>query len=137
MNTKFGELVLPPQPDFGYTEDIVLTGKDLPKAPEWSGTLQYEHTFDLANGCTITPRLYTKISAGFWNTHEIYLPGAWTDSYHMSDFYLTWTSADALYSISMWGKNLENSEVTDYVFPIYRRIIMEPRTTGITFSTRF
>jgi len=137
MKTKFGELVLPPQPDFGYMDNVVLTGKDLPKAPQWSGTLQYEHTFDLPSGSTITPRLYTKISAGFWNTHEIYLPGSWTGSYHMSDFYLTWSSADSMYSISFWGKNVENSEVTDYVFPLYRRIIMEPRTTGITFSTRF
>lgn len=137
MKTEFGELTLPPQPDFGVYDDYELTGSDLPKAPEWSGTFQYEHTFDLSNGSTITPRLYTKISAGFWNTNEKYIPGAWTDSYHMSDIYLTWLSADAKYSVSMWCKNVENAEVTDYVFPVYRRIIMEPRTSGITFSAKF
>lgn len=137
MNTEFGKLVLPANPIAGTTEEFDLTGTDLPKAPEWSGTLQYEHTFDLPSGATITPRIYSKISAGFWNTHEKYLAGAWTGSYHMSDFYLTWTSADALYSVALWGKNVENAEVTDYVMPLYRRVIMEPRTTGITFSARF
>jgi hypothetical protein len=55
----------------------------------------------------------------------------------MSDFYLGYTSATGKYTATLWVKNVENADVTDYVFPMYRRIIMEPRTSGITFNVRF
>jgi len=135
MNTEFGRLILPPSPFYGFETD--KTGDDLPKAPPLSGTLGYEHVFSLDDGATITPRFQSKISQGFDNTHETYLAGSHTDSYSMSDFYLTYTSASGNYSASFWIKNIENSVVTDYVFPMYRRILMEPRTSGITLNFRF
>jgi hypothetical protein len=57
-----------------------------------SGRLGYEHVFTLEDGATITPRLQTKISTGFWTNHEEQLPGAWQGHYRMSDFYLTYAS---------------------------------------------
>jgi hypothetical protein len=52
-------------------------------------------------------------------------------------FYLNYASPSGKYSASLWGKNLENSVVTNYVWPMYRRSISDPRTTGITFSAKF
>jgi iron complex outermembrane recepter protein len=134
MKTELGEFVVPAQ---GPAPEMVLTGTDLPKAPHFSGTLGYEHTFSLEDGGTITPKFQTKLSTGFYNTIEQNLVGSHSDGYSMSDFYLAYASANGKYSTVLWVKNVENSVVTDYVFPLYRRIIMEPRTSGITFSVRF
>ncbi|MBN1626322.1 MAG: TonB-dependent receptor [Deltaproteobacteria bacterium] len=136
MKTEFGELILPGG-NIGGSSEYDLTGTDLPKAPHWSGTLGYEHTFMLNNGGSVTPSLQTKISSGYWSTHEKYLAGAWQGHYRTSDFYLTYMFPNGNYSATIWGKNLENTAVTDYVFPMYRMQISEPRTTGITFSARF
>jgi len=134
MKTKFGKLVLPGNWGAAGTD---LTGHDLPKAPHLSGTLGYEHVFSLEDGATVTPKFQTKISEGFWNTYETYQVGSYTDAYTMSDFYLTYVNASGKYSTGLWVKNLENSVVTDYAYPLYRRIIMAPRTSGITFSAKF
>jgi len=136
MKTKFGHIVLPAAPwSGGLTTD--LTGGDLPKAPHLSGTLGYEHIFTLDDGGTVTPKFDTKISGGFWNTHEKYLPGSYTDSYMMSDLYITYGAASGRYTIALWIKNVENVAVTDYVYPMYRRALMEPRTSGITFNVKY
>ncbi len=135
MKTEFGNLILPPGPF--NTDYCDLTGTELPKAPKISGTLAYEHTFNLEDGATITPSFSTKISGGFWNTHEKYLAGSYTDSYTMSDVYVTYADAAGKYSASLWVKNIENSVVTDYTMPIYRRVIMAPRTSGVTLSVKF
>jgi hypothetical protein len=65
------------------------------------------------------------------------LAGSHTDAYSMSDFYLTYVGTSGNYSVAAWVKNIENVAVTDYVFPQYRRILMEPRTSGITFNITF
>jgi len=136
MKTKLGHIVLPASPwSNGLTTD--LTGTDLPKAPHWSGTLGYEHIFYLDDGGTVTPKIDTKISGGFWNTHEKYLAGSYTDSYMMSDLYLTYGAASGKYTVALWVKNLENAAVTDYVYPLYRRTLMDPRTSGITLNVKF
>jgi len=135
MQTEFGALTLPASPWYPNTTD--KTGDPLPKAPPLSGTLGYEHAFGLDNGATLTPRFQTKVSAGFDNTHETYLAGSHTDAYSMSDFYLTYVGTSGNYSVAAWVKNIENVAVTDYVFPQYRRILMEPRTSGITFNISF
>lgn len=135
MNTEFGHLILPSSPFYEYETD--KTGDDLPKAPTLSGTFSIEHVFALPDGGSVTPKFQTKISDGFYNTHETYLAGSYTEAYMMSDFYLAHTSPSGQYTTTLWVKNLENADVTDYVFPMYRRILMEPRTAGITFSARF
>jgi len=134
MKTKFGELVLPG--NFGLA-GLALTGTDLPNAPHLSATLAYEHIFNLEDGSTITPKFSTKVTQGYWNTCEKYQPGAYTEGYSMSDFYMTYAAASGKYNAVLWVKNIENNDVTNYVFPMYRRIINDPRTSGITFNVKF
>lgn len=136
MKTEFGELVLPGG-NIGGSSEFVLTGTDLPNAPHWSGTLGYEHAFMLDSGASITPSVRTKISTGYWTTHEKYMAGAYQGAYRTSDFYITYRDASGKYGISLWGKNMENEAITQYAFPQYRKFIGDPRTTGITFSARF
>ena len=136
MKTEFGELTIPANGLAGL-DAYDVTGSDLPQSPHWSGTLGYEHVFTLDSGATISPRIQTKISTGYWAQHEQKLAGCWQPHYRMSSIYINYTSPDGKYTASLWGKNLENSVVTNYVWPLYRRSISDPRTTGITFSVRF
>lgn len=135
MDAEYGSVVIPPGPF--YSEDFDLDGKRMANTPEYSGTLGYEHIWNLEDGGILTGRVETKFSDGYWATHEQYLPGAWQDSYTMTNFYLTYGFPSGKYSVGLWGKNLENEDVTVRTMPAYRRVIMAPRTLGINFSARF
>lgn len=135
MNTEFGALILPP--NTWSSVPTTLTGTDLPNAPHFSGALEYNHIFMLENGAVITPGFRIKISTGYWNTHQKYLAGSYTESFRMSNFYLTYMNSSGKDSVSLWGKNLENQAITQYAFPRYRKYINEPRTIGLTFSANF
>jgi len=136
LKTEFGELTIPANGMAGLPAYDV-TGTDLPQSPHFAATLGYEHAFALEDGATLTPRLQTRWQTGVWTTHEQQLPGAWQKGYHMSEFSLSYASANGKYNVNAWAKNLENTVVTTYVWPQYRRSIMDPRTTGITFSVKF
>jgi iron complex outermembrane recepter protein len=136
LKTEFGELFIPPNGLAGI-DGYSVTGTDLPQSPHFAATLGYEHTFTLENGATLTPRVQTRIQTGVWTNHEEKLAGAWQKGYHMSSFNLTYAPENGQYNINLWAKNLENEAVTTYVWPNYRRSIMDPRTTGITLSVKF
>jgi iron complex outermembrane recepter protein len=136
LKTKFGELFIPENGLAGIP-GYSVTGLDLPQSPHFATNLGYEHTFTLEDGATLTPRLETRLQTGVWTTHEVKLPGAWQKGYHMSSFNLTYASASGKYNVNLWAKNLENEAVTSYVWPNYRRSILDPRTTGVTLSVKF
>jgi iron complex outermembrane recepter protein len=136
LKTKFGELFIPENGLAGIP-GYSVTGMALPQSPKFAANLGYEHTYTLEDGATLTPRLETRIQTGVWTNHEVKLPGAWQKGYHMSNFNLTYASASGKYNVNLWAKNLENEAVTSYVWPNYRRSILDPRTTGITLSVKF
>jgi len=136
LKTEFGELEIPPN-GLANLPAYSVTGTDLPQSPHFAATLGYEHTFTLEDGATLTPRLQTRIQTGAWANHEQMLPGAWQEGYHMSSFNFTYASASGKYNVNLWAKNLENQVVTTYVWPNYRRSILDPRTTGVTLSVKF
>jgi iron complex outermembrane recepter protein len=136
LKTKFGELFIPENGLAGIP-GYDVTGMDLPQSPHLAVNVGYEHAFTLEDGATLTPRLETRIQSGVWTTHEVQLPGARQKGYHMSNFNLTYASANGKYNVNLWAKNLENEAVTSYVWPNYRRSILDPRTTGVTFSVKF
>jgi len=119
LKTEFGELEIPESKMAGLPAYDV-TGTDLPQSPHFAATFGYEHAFALEDGATLTPRLQTRWQTGAWTTHEKQLPGAWQKGYHMSEFSLSYASANGKYNVNAWAKNLENEAVTTYVWPQYR-----------------
>jgi hypothetical protein len=79
----------------------------------------------------------TKISGGYWVSHELFNVGTWQESYKKSDIYFTYQPQSGGYSLSLWVKNLENTVVTDMAFSAYKRLINPPRTLGVNFSVGF
>ncbi|MDB9822235.1 hypothetical protein OAC89_00865 [Deltaproteobacteria bacterium] len=136
LNSEIGELVLPPNP-FGLSGPFDMTGRQMSSSPEWAGTIAYEHTWNLDNGATVTSRIDTKISAGYYRTLEQWQPYAWNKGYNRSNFNVTYRSADGMWSAGAWAKNLENGAQYTWSVPFYRAMIKAPRTFGATFSFRY
>jgi iron complex outermembrane receptor protein len=135
MDSEYGSLVLPAG---AYSAtDFDLDGRTMANAPDYSGLLGYEHYWNLSDGGSLTGRFEIKFSDGYYTTCEQYLPGAWQDSYHMSNSYLTYTEPNQKYSLGVWIKNIENADITVRTMPMYRRAIMAPRTYGVNFSIKF
>lgn len=119
--------------------DQILTDEALANAPEWSGSLGYEHVFALPNGADITLRADTHLFSEYWAVYrrppqvsgESFQP-----SYHKSNVFLTYGAAEGKWDLRVWIKNLENEAVvTTAVGPAL--LLQAPRTYGVSISARF
>lgn len=135
MDAEYGSVVLPASPFYEYEFD--LDGRKMANTPEYSGTIGYEHYWTTEDGGSLTGRIESKISDGYWATHEQYMTYGYQSSYHMTNLYLTYAFPSQKYSTGLWIKNLENEDVTVRAMPGYRRSIMAPRTYGVNFSAKF
>jgi iron complex outermembrane recepter protein len=116
-------------------------GFDAIRAPQWSAIVGYQHTFKLNSGGHIQFDLRSQISDSTYVSIE-YLPSQVADSYTMTDVNLTWYSAGDTWSVGLWGRNLEDSEVMTNSFtspftPIQYSQLRPPRTYGISFGFVF
>jgi len=136
LHSELGHFVLPPNP-FGSPEPFDMTGRQMSSAPEWAGTISYEHTWNLDNGDSFIAHLDTKISAGYYRTLEQWQPYAWNDGYHRSNFNATYKQAAGKWSAGVWVKNIENGAQYTWSVPFYRAQIKEPRTFGFNISLRY
>lgn len=129
MQTEYGKTTYPSYVD-------VLAGQDMVNAPTWSGTLGYQHSWDLDDGAQISASFNTKLSDGYYTTVE-QVDGRWQDSYHRSEAYVNYYSASGRWSSGLWMKNIENDAQTTFVMGFYRRKITDPRTFGMNISFTF
>jgi len=137
VDAKYGELLIPANPDFGGGGNLQLKGRQVAMSPDWCIKLGYEHTVNLDNGAFFTVGFDTKISDGYWTTAEQYLAGAYQDRYTRSNFNASYTTEDGKWVTSVSGKNLENHAQTNFIVPFYRRFVNEPRTFVLNVSYKF
>lgn len=142
LDTRYGELVLPgagvsTPPGGGTSDDLDLTGTSIIQSPKWSGLVGYQHQIRLGSLGSLTARLQSKLSTGYFVNTKKDMPGAYQDGYSRSDAFLTYTTADSRYSVAFWIKNIENNAQTTNVLPLYRRLITDPETFGLNLSARF
>jgi iron complex outermembrane recepter protein len=135
LDAKYGEIVLPNNP-FVNQGPYQLKGKTMANSPKVAATLSYDHSWQVATG-KLTAGFNTRYSDSYYATPELYLPGALQKSYTRTGVQLRYAAAQAGWSLSVWGNNLENKAQTTYVFPAYRRFVTAPRTVGITAELRF
>jgi iron complex outermembrane receptor protein len=137
-------------PSDPMTPAINLRGNRLPFAPAYTGALVYEHSFRLANGARLVPRLQTKYQS------EMFL----TDFNRRSDRQEACTRTDlslryeamADWSIEAFVRNVEDEAVKNNVdlrgnqpgtggvagFPgVARAFLDAPRTYGLRAAMRF
>ncbi|HET7812067.1 MAG TPA: TonB-dependent receptor [Steroidobacteraceae bacterium] len=132
------------------TPVINLSGNTLPFAPEFTVALVYEHSFPLANGTRLVPRLQTKYQSEMFLT-DFNRPSDSQDAYTRTDLSLRYESG-AAWMLEAYVQNLEDEAVKNNVdlrgnqpgsggvagFPgVARAFLDPPRTYGVRAAYRF
>jgi iron complex outermembrane receptor protein len=125
-----------------FYRTVDCSGRPLPRAPEWTATFDYEHTFRLPRDLTLVAAVHSTISSEQWITID-YLASARQGGYHITDANLTLAGRDDRWSARAWIRNIENEGVLNTAFQhpfvaggffgAYR----PPRTYGLTLSYNF
>jgi iron complex outermembrane receptor protein len=128
--------------DNNFYRSVNCSGRPMPRAPEWTGTFDFEHTFLLPGEFQLTAGVHSVYSSGQYITID-YLPGAYQDSYHTTDAYLTLSAREDKWSVRAWVRNIEDDAVLNSAFQhpfvpggffgSYRA----PRTVGLTLNAGF
>lgn len=116
-------------------------GKSVPNAPEYSGSLTYEHTFNLNSHGEITFGLRSHLQSGADLT--IGAPKwARQDGYAKSDLWLSFGPASERFKVTAYVNNVENAETytnAQQSFnsndPTWWGDIAAPRTYGVRVKT--
>ena len=138
-----------------------LKGNELAHAPRFSGTMSYEHDFELANGGRITPRATvhyeTRSYLSFFNGDRTNRTNAAGQSvyygsdfdkqkaYSRTDLALRYSAPEDRYTLEAFVQNLENGHIrtnaatfgpTRYA-PIFLSNLQPPRTWGVRARASF
>lgn len=121
----------------GVIGDLVLSNQEVSNTPKYTGGLGYSHSWNFSNGGRLTARAQTKISSGYWASIEQWNEGAWQESYHKTDAYLTYNSPSDKWKLGFWVNNIENDAQTIFLYPFWRKMVTNPRTYGVNFTFRY
>lgn len=117
----------------------ILTNESLSNAPEWSGSLGYEHLFVLPNDGNISVSADTHYYSSYWTLYRRppQVPTeSFQDSYFKSNAFVAYNAPDSKWSARVYVKNVEDQAVvTSAVGPALT--LQAPRTYGFTFSANF
>ena len=123
---------------------VQLKGNELPHAPHFSGTVAYEHTFELANG-RLVPRIATHFESKSWLSYFNQGAPDQQKSYTRTDVTLRYEPTEAPWSVEAFVQNLEDKDiktgagaagVPNYA-PIWTSVYQPPRTWGFRLKTKF
>lgn len=131
------------------TQTIDCSGKPLIRAPKWTGTVAYQHDFDLANGGRLVPAIESQFASSQYLYPDFVSSGR-DDGFVTINADLTYHAPDGRFSASLWGKNLTNQAIYTggirYSFSapvapqgdpsLFYANIRPPRTYGITLRMK-
>lgn len=121
-------------------EDLVLTGKSMTVAPEWTIGASYKHTFNLVSGSIIESQIDTVYKTGYYLTWKpADEPLNYQEAYYKIDLSATYIHQNGNWTFSTYVRNLMNYADKQGYFgtPINQMIIGNPRTYGAVLSVRF
>lgn len=143
LHATFTNLVVAGQPGQSTGD---FSGNRLPHAPDWSGTIGYQHDFDLANGGQVTAAAQTHAES---RQYLLYFysnapgPGTEQKGYTMSSASLGYHAPDDLWHLSFYVKNIENRAVANISAESpsepgnFYGELNPPRTYGATFGVKW
>ena len=132
------------------TQQIDCTGKPLVRAPEWSGTVAYQHGFTLAGGSQVVVGLDSQIASSQY-LYPDFVGSGKDDGFATVNADITYRSRGGRYSITAWGRNLSeeaiytggirysfSAPVTPQGDPtLFYASIRPPRTYGVTIKVTY
>lgn len=112
----------------------------LPFAPAMSTNLGYQHSWRTADRGKFTFRVETHLESATWVTFNE-ATNTRQPAYSRTNLFLTWDAPNANWSVTAYGKNLENAAVlaNGQSGPAGLETVdlMPPRTYGVQVSARF
>lgn len=122
----------------------------LPGLPEFTATLKYNHTFSIANGSTLVPRMELRYTDGMYvdqltvsQVESGLGPYSYQDGYVIADIGATWNSPASKYAVTGYVRNLFDEEYKAEVSTGGATVDAcgvtagDPRAWGLMASVRF
>ena len=133
-STKCSLTFVPP-----FTTDC--TGRPLPHSPHWTGTLSYDHIFDVANGGAFVLGGSLDFASSSFNGLE-YIENERNPSFVRLNADLTYNSPKGQYSITAFIRNITNREIRidgsqGFSPGLVFSQVDPPRTYGVRATLRF
>ena len=118
-----------------------MRGRPLPRAPKFSGTASYTHTFQLAGAGRIDATVATQFSSSRYLTID-FTDASRARGFATLDANLTWAPNDT-FKVYAFGRNITNRLVYTGAFtqPLLPSLTLAtlgaPRTYGLGLSAKF
>jgi len=109
LHAYFSQFPLPHGDGFNAFAPEDLSGRSLPYAPHATLHLSYSHTFPLANGGSLVPRVDASYTSSQYEEYHNF-PVSYQGAYTRTDASVTY-NAPSLWSLQFWAHNLENKAV--------------------------
>ena len=121
---------------------VDCAGEPLVRAPEWSGTVGYTHSFDLSNRGSMAFSVRSKLSTGYYTSYDYMRGPGYQSSFSNTSIDLTYT-APKHWVLTGYVNNLENKAVSvgsfenGFVPGVFYNTLMPPRTYGARATYNF
>lgn len=103
-------------PISGGSRQVDCSGRPLIRAPKWSGSAAYRHTFDLTSGATLEPGVGVQFESSTFLSAE-YLQSTRQAAYALLDADLTFHTPKRNLSVTAYIRNITDTAVMNVVFP--------------------
>jgi len=120
-----------------------FTDNQMQNAPDWTLNLGLTHEWPLANGAAVRARVDSRYESSYWGDFS-HSPGLHQDAYTKTDASLTYHAPNDAWSIGLWARNLEDTDVqsaaapASFTDPGPGAVFLEPpRTYGVRVTWRF
>jgi iron complex outermembrane receptor protein len=107
------------------TQQINCSGKPLIHAPEWTGSVGYDHVFDLPAASSLTAAVDAQFTSRQYLSADFIQSGTMS-GYAVLNSNLTWRSAND-WTVALWGRNPT----------LFYSSIRPPRTFGLSVGKSF
>jgi len=122
---------------------VDLDGLQMQFTPDLSGSVSYEHRFDLTNGGNIAARASTYFSTSYWGTFD-HSANARQKAYTKSDVSLTYSAPGDKWTLGLWMKNVQGRAIASTISgvtspPPYQTVafLEPPRTFGLSLGVKY
>ena len=126
------------------TKLVNVKGNELAHAPRFSGTVSYEHVFELSNGGRITPRLSTHIESKSWLSYFNQGAADQQKGYTRSDLVVRYEPPEDPWSLEGFVQNIEDKNIKSGAgafggpsTPVWLSVYQPPRTWGFRVRAKF
>jgi iron complex outermembrane recepter protein len=121
----------------GATVDRSKYRTQFPNAPQWTETVQYQHTVRMPGGASVGLSGNVQFVSGSDSDVNFWNPDQYQPAYHLYGAHVDYTAAGGKWSVGAYGNNLGNEAVRQRGFVGNRVWLMPPRTFGASLNVNF